>query len=522
MFKHPSPGINFKTCWRRLSGFLERNWITEIMASKVEMQYKLLNSELMEQVQKQRLEIGEYRKRVITLERENMDLREEHILEKDRQRLENIGIVRSLMQRLNVNTECLESGVTQEPAPVVSRPTGPRRSSREICEDIRRTCALARTTRTTSPRRSITSISTIRSSRRSSAEVVPEVEATKVAEKRRAMNTPPPPRRPAELLFDEDESDEESEITSADQNQEPLADQNQENKLLFSIIEENDSETETTDSSSSCEAIYCDTTIESSPTNVQATAPPCGRALREVDTNVQEAVGLRRGKEPVKSRLAVHGTEENYVQESSAQLTTRTVPDSEEDSLHEPVIQRSRRAAARLKHSSVRDAEGNSLQEPSIQQTRRAATKPKNSSVPNVEGTSLYEPSIQRSRRSVTRLKHSAVHAAEEDSVMEPSIQYARLAVTRPSHSSGIFPDVNGNTPRRSMFNGIGQVAGSTSTPIAARHRTTAPKKSDQMDMSSSCFSSSGRPSRSCRPTSLVEPSLRKKLRNESKGEAKK
>jgi len=45
------------------------------MASKVEMQYKLLNSELMEQVQKQRLEIGEYRKRVITLERENMDLR---------------------------------------------------------------------------------------------------------------------------------------------------------------------------------------------------------------------------------------------------------------------------------------------------------------------------------------------------------------------------------------------------------------------------------------------------------------
>ncbi|XP_037716193.1 shugoshin [Drosophila subpulchrella] len=491
------------------------------MAGKVEMQYKLLNSELMEQVQKQRLEIGEYRKRVISLERENMDLREEYILEKDRQRLENIGIVRSLMQRLNVNTECLESGVTQEPAPVVSRPTGPRRSSREICKDIRRTCALARTTRTISPRRSITSISTIRSSYRSSAEVVPEVEATEVTEKRRVMNTPPPPRRPAELLFDEDESDEESEITSAEQNQEPQTDQNQENKLLFSIIEENDSETETTDSSSSCEAIYCDTTIESSPTNVQTTAPPCGRALREVDTNVPEAVALRREKEPVKSRLAVHGTEENYAQVSAAQLTRRTLPDSEEDSLHEPVIQRSKRAPARLKQSSVRDAEGNSLQEPSTHQTRRA-TKLKISSVPNVEGNSVHEPSILRSRRSATRLKHSSVHPAEEDSAMEPSIQYARLAVNRPSYSSGIFPDVNGNTPRRSMFNGIGQVAGSTSTPIAARHRTTAHKKSDQMDISSSCFSSSGRPSRSCRPTSLVEPSLRKKLRNESKGEAKK
>ncbi|XP_016947505.1 shugoshin [Drosophila biarmipes] len=473
------------------------------MATKVEQQYKLLNSELMEQVQKQRLEIGEYRKRVIALERENMDLREEHILEKDRQRLENIGIVRSLMQRLNVNSECLETGVAQEPAAVVSRPTGPRRSSREICQDIRVTCALARNTRTTSPRRS-----TIRSSRRSSAEVTPEVEATKVAEKRRALNTPPP-RRPAELMFDEEESEEECEYGEGARTDENLGtDQNQENKL-FSIIEENDSETETTDSSSSCEAIYCDTTIESSPTNAQTTAPPCGRALREVDANVPEVVSLRRGKEPVKSRLALEDS-------------SRTVPDFEEDSPQEPSVLRSRRAAARTKHSSVPDVEGESVHDPGKQRTRRAASKPKNSSVPNVEVDSVHEPSMQRTRRSATRLKHSSVQGAEEDSAMEPSIQYARLAVTRPSHCSGIFPDVNGASPRRSMFNGIGQVAGSTSTPIAQRHRTTAQKKSEQMDTSSSCFSSISRPSRSCRPTSLAEPSLRKKLRNESKGEAKK
>ncbi|KAH8358118.1 hypothetical protein KR084_003884 [Drosophila pseudotakahashii] len=409
------------------------------MATKVEMQYKLLNAELMEQVQKQRLEIGEYRKRVITLERENMDLREEHILEKNRQRLDNIGAVRSLMQRLNVNSDCLESGGSQEPTPVVCRPNAPRRSSREICRDIRRTCALARTTRTISPRRSTTSVASTTSStsRRSSAETISEEEATMVAEKRRPMKHTPPPRRPGELLFDEDDSEEESitvaspvhrqeennneEEEQTDQNHE--AQTNQENKLLFSIIEENDSETETTaDESSSCEAIYCDTTIDSSPTNGPATATPCGRALREVDTNVPEAVSLNRGKE---------------------------------------------------------------------------TGKPKNSSI----------------------------RQAEENSLQEPSIQCARLAVTRPSHSSGIFPDINGSTPRRSLFNGIGQVAGSTSTPITNGHKSAVEKerkKSEKTEMSSSFFSSSGRPSRSCRPTSLVERNLKDKMRNEAKGKAKK
>eukprot|EP00099_Drosophila_melanogaster_P012384 NP_001286705.1 meiotic from via salaria 332, isoform B [Drosophila melanogaster] len=398
------------------------------MGSKVEQQYKLLNAELMDQVQKQRLEIGEYRKRVISLEREIMDIREEHVLQNHRQRMENISIVRSLMLSLNVDSDSL--AVRQEPAPAaqINRPSGPRRSSREICKDMRRTCALARTTRPISPRRSSSVTSTVSStSRRSSAEVQSEVVTTRIPEDRRANKPTPPPRRPAELVFDEDDSDDDFD-EAVSPVEETQTEQNEENNRLFSIIEENGSEGESTDSSSSCEAIYCDTTFESSPPNAQVTVTPSGRALREVDTNIPVAVSLSRGKETGK-------------------------------------------------------------------------------------GSWL------------------AISVAVEDSPQEPSIQCPRLAVTRPSQSSGIFPDVNGLTPRRSLFNGIGKMAGSTSTPksflveempsIRTRSRTAANKKSENTDMSSSFCNNSARPSRSCRPTSLVEPSLKNKLRNGSKGKAK-
>ncbi|XP_017045095.1 shugoshin [Drosophila ficusphila] len=401
------------------------------MASKVEQQYKLLNAELMDQVQKQRMEIGEYRKRVVALERENMDLREAQVLQNDRQRLENISIVRNLMQRLNLEHDCLVGN--QDSAHVVSRPSVQRRSSREICKDMRRTSALARTTRTTSPTRTAPmSSTTSSSSRRSSVEAHTNVEDAIATEERRPTRHTPPPRRPAEMMFDEDESEEESSAEpspvpqQSKSNEEARTDENQENERLYSIVEENDSGEDASESSSSCEAIYCDTTIESSPPNGGAPATPCGRALREVNTNVPESVSLIRGKETSKSRLAIPGQ--------------------------------------------------------------------------------------------------------EEDSVQEPSIQCPRLTVTRPSYSSGSFPDI-GTTPRRSLFNGIAQVAGCTSTPksfvveevpsVKSRTRKTAQKKSDTIDTSCS-LSTSGRPRRSCRPSSMAEPNLKKKMRNEPKSKAKK
>ncbi|XP_017077237.1 shugoshin [Drosophila eugracilis] len=388
------------------------------MVNEVE-QYKLLNAELMDQVQKQRMEIGEYRKQVIILQREIMDMREEHILQNDRQRQENICIIKSLMQRLNIDSDCLV--VPQEPTQRVSKPPNSRRSSKEICKEIRRTCALARTTRTTSPRKSIPmEISSI--SIPYSALLKPQMESTREKDENTAIRNSLQPRRPTELMFDEDESDEDSsETASPEQNNEAQNDGNQ-NNHLFSIIEETVSEDEDEDSSSSCEAIYCDTTIESSLSNERSTSIPRGRALREVNTNVPEAVPLFKGKDPRKSMSGV---------------------------------------------------------------------------------------------------------PSNEDSIQEPSIQQPRLAVTRPSNNSVILPDIIGSTPRRSMFNSIYQKGGSTSTPKSfiveeetatkTRNRTAPQKKSIQTDMSSSFFSTSGRPSRRCKPTSLAEPNLRIKMRNEAK-----
>ncbi|XP_017123727.1 shugoshin [Drosophila elegans] len=417
------------------------------MGTKIEQQYKLLNAELMEQVQKQRLEIGEYRKRMVALERENMDLREEHVLQNDRQRIRNISIVRDLMQRLNVENDCLAE--RQEPPDVPIRPSGQRRSSKEICRDMRQTISLARTTRTISPTRTNSMDSTISpTSRRSSATVHAEVEATKAPENCTNNKYKLEPRKPTELMFDEDESGEDSSYVESpvhkqcDKNQETETDGSQQNDRLFSIIEECASDDDTSEASSSSEAIYCDTTIEGTPPKGNTPATPCGRALREIDTNVLEAVTLSKRKETVKFRLNIPGNEEDSVQEQSLQLA--------------------------------------------------------------------------KSRNTVSE--------NEEDSVQEPSIQLARLAVPRPSHSSGISPDFIGSTPRQSRFNGICQVAGSTSTPKSfrieelpskkTRNRTTVHTKSEQTEMSSTFFSTSGRPNRSCRPTSLVEPSLRNKLRN--------
>lgn len=128
------------------------------MASKVEQQYKLLNAELMDQVQKQRMEIGAYRKQLIALNHEIMGLREAQVLQNARQRQDNISIIRGLMRSMDIDADCLaDRTLTSEKEPetsfVVNRRSQPRRSSRDICQELRRSSVLANSRRTISPTR---------------------------------------------------------------------------------------------------------------------------------------------------------------------------------------------------------------------------------------------------------------------------------------------------------------------------------------------------------------------------------
>ncbi|KAH8401946.1 hypothetical protein KR009_008799 [Drosophila setifemur] len=387
------------------------------MASKVELQYKQLNAELMDQVQKQRMMIAEYRSQVIELQREIIDMREMQILQKETQRLKNMSLVRSLMRGLDLDADGLMEDtltISQKPESPLrtqgpNRRTHQRRSLKEICQDMQRSCVLARTTRTLSP-----------SSRRSSDI---EIDSASSHERRPSLHTPQP-KRLAELQAEQEDSHDDSmeisvgleEPTEAEKGEK--IEQNQMIDRLCSIMEDT---TESSDSSSSSSAINCDESVDESTPPERPREP----VLRDINTNVPDprAVTIKRGYTAVKPTL--------------------TFPFDE------------------------------SAQELSIQHARQAPFRSTNS--PSVLSTSS-------------------------------------------------LVSISDNTPRRSLF--VSQLPGHTHTstprrsvdeePILTRgkSKTSKAKLKENSSLNSSYLSTSGRPSRSCRPTNLREPSLRDKMRS--------
>ncbi|KAH8238725.1 hypothetical protein KR038_008185 [Drosophila bunnanda] len=278
------------------------------MASKVEQQYKLLNAELMDQVQKQRIEIGLYKKELIALKHENMELREARVLQIARQRQDHIGIIKSLMRRLEIDAKCLanitqtpeEESISSEASFVVNRQSQKRRSSRELCQEMRQSSALACSSRTISPAR-----------RR---DTIPEErnEASKLTVEYRARHTPPP-RRVAEIAIDSSsEEDEEQANTSVAQDEEnPIKEQppRKSGDDLCTIIEDSDEETTLSSSTYSSSPISCDSTIE------EFTLPR--QVLRSLDPNVVASGGmLTRGKSKPTKSLALD--KDNSIEEQSS------------------------------------------------------------------------------------------------------------------------------------------------------------------------------------------------------------
>lgn len=91
--------------------------------------YKLLNAELMAEVQKLRLMIAEYKRQVVTLVRENMGLREAQILQNAGQRRNQICGIRNKIRRWKLDSDCLGS-------PSVARATRTFSSSGRRDNDI--------------------------------------------------------------------------------------------------------------------------------------------------------------------------------------------------------------------------------------------------------------------------------------------------------------------------------------------------------------------------------------------------
>ncbi|EDW33617.1 GL11778 [Drosophila persimilis] len=393
------------------------------MGTNIEQQYKILNAELMDHVQKLRVELGEYKKLVVGLQTELLEVRESHVLEMDFKKKQLKYGISTLLKNLDLKEDFL-TGVTH------TTPSVHRRSNiKEICYDMRRISSLTRSSVTCSPSRRRSS--TVRAGSGSSSAIITEdatdVDTTTASEDTHRLNidsaVTPPPRRIAEMAWALEDTDEDS--------------------PTIPVVE-------------SCE-----------PDEILAALSPCDQAdslfsiLEETDS------------------------------EDAADTSSVEVGDA---------------AEAPISAASRRDRVLRGLCE----------------NVPKETG-----------KQEKTVL---AIPCHDNDSSYDVSIQKPRQA-----HS----PSLSIETPRQSQFNGIGSWSGSTSTPLpspvpdihqktvsVARGRgrprgrgsakptnnTLSPSDplSGDADMSSASCSTSGRPSRKCRPTSYKEPKINAKMRNDS------
>ncbi|KAH8356288.1 hypothetical protein KR200_007516 [Drosophila serrata] len=428
------------------------------MASKVEQQYKLLNAELMDQVQKQRIEIGLYKKELIALKHENMELREARILQIARQRQDHIGIVKSLMRRLEIDAKSLtdinqspeKESISSEASYVVNRQSQKRRSSREICLEMRQSSALASSSRTISPARRRDTI----------PEVLNEAPRLKVKLYNQdnwiinpslllSQQHTPPPRRVAEIAIDsssEDEVDVDNTSTAQDE-QKPIEELSprKSDDDLGTIIEDTDEETTVSSSSYSSSPISCDSTIE------EFTLPR--QVLRSLDQNVANGGMLTRGKGKPTKPLALN--KDNSTEEQRSIQLPRLLVTGPSATLVDSLMSIPSFASDASKLSPRRSMfEGNF----------------------RLSGTNTSTPIPNRSspQGNMTAKKTSEVSA--KTSRWQPNVRVRKLR--------------------------------------------SEPKEAEQTtDLSTTSFSSNERrPSRKCRPTQLSEPNLRTKMRNSSVG----
>ncbi|KAH8290829.1 hypothetical protein KR054_006305 [Drosophila jambulina] len=407
------------------------------MGSKVEQQYKLLNAELMDQVQKQRIEIGLYKKELIALKHENMDLREERALQIARQRQDHIDIVKGLMRRLDIDERCLaDSSQTTELEPksseasfVLNRRSQQRRSSREICQEMRQSSALASSQATISPTKRRDTI----------------VEHPKEAP---GLTHTPPPLRVAEIALDSssEEEEEQTNTSVAQEEQAPIEEQAQRDSGsdLCTIVEYTDEETSQY-SSYTASPISCDSTIEEFVPR---------QVLRSLDPNVSVAGGGMQTRAKCKSAKSIVLDRDNSIEE-----------------------------------------------QPSIQVPRLQVTQP--------------SPTLVDSLMNCPSFALDASKLSPRRSIFEGNLRMggSNTSTPIPKRSS-----TQQKTAVKETSKGCTRTSGNQ-PKVRLRKLIPEPREAEQTtDMSTSCLSSSGRPSRRCRPTQLSEPNLKEKMRNSSVG----
>nr|XP_041633108.1 shugoshin isoform X6 [Drosophila kikkawai] len=539
------------------------------MASKVEQQYKLLNAQLMDHVQKQRMELGLYKKEVTNLRRENMELRQARILENYRMRQDHICFLKCFMRRMDIDLASLADSTPPE-SPAGQR----RRSSKEMCQEMRQSSALACSTRTVSPSRHRDTMAkapnmapkiTLTTSSQSGAEIENDVSSAL-----------------AFTVISEESNEESSFMHTTPQRLVPIANNSACARTLAVSPRRSGKITE-------------------KPTEAPRLAPKTPqRVVQKAEDSASALAGSskifsptrRRGKTTEKPKevpgLAQPTTPQRVVQKANdgasasalagspktcpgivpeepnkdPKLTNTPLPGREENvendgSSDEEIIVDDSLAGTIMADYSL----GLDLTQ---DETSSSDSSFDNFSPPR-RPLRLIDQNVKASgrmkTRSSARAKEPLLLDTDNATKEQPSIQVPRLVLTpaSPKRDDSLMgsPSFRSQASqlKRSLFErNFHMRASNTSTPIANRsspeHTITTAKETSEIlarssifqptvrirklksepgaeqttDLSTTCHSSSSsnqRPSRRCRPTKLSEPSLRDKLRNPSVGKKK-
>nr|XP_041633109.1 shugoshin isoform X7 [Drosophila kikkawai] len=538
------------------------------MASKVEQQYKLLNAQLMDHVQKQRMELGLYKKEVTNLRRENMELRQARILENYRMRQDHICFLKCFMRRMDIDLASLADSTPPE-SPAGQR----RRSSKEMCQEMRQSSALACSTRTVSPSRHRDTMAkapnmapkiTLTTSSQSGAEIENDVSSAL-----------------AFTVISEESNEESSFMHTTPQRLVPIANNSACARTLAVSPRRSGKITE-------------------KPTEAPRLAPTTPqRVVQKAEDSASALAGKpkmfsptrRRGKtteKPTEAPRLAPTTPQRVVQKANdgasasalagspktcpgivpeepnkdPKLTNTPLPGREENvendgSSDEEIIVDDSLAGTIMADYSL----GLDLTQ---DETSSSDSSFDNFSPPR-RPLRLIDQNVKASgrmkTRSSARAKEPLLLDTDNATKEQPSIQVPRLVLTpaSPKRDDSLMgsPSFRSQASqlKRSLFErNFHMRASNTSTPIANRsspeHTITTAKETSEIlarssifqptvrirklksepgaeqttDLSTTCHSSSSsnqRPSRRCRPTKLSEPSLRDKLRNPSVGKKK-
>ncbi|XP_030556166.1 shugoshin-like isoform X1 [Drosophila novamexicana] len=425
-------------------------------------QYKLINAELMDQVQKQRITIGEMRKAEVLLKRQLLEEREMRLADAQYNENKLKCALRTFMNSLDVNLDGNGDYPTTRTSAASDNVRHSHYSSSQACSVLRRSSALLQRSLAVSPTRRSRSLSSC--SVTSHEEMK---ESSPVKERLVIVRKTPEPRHLVELQGNMDSPDCQEAGPSPDQllvSPTPVAD-------MYSIIEESDSE---------------DNTLSSS--------------------------------------LKLH--EPQKLRASSSSMELSPLPLRDLTNKTDSVIPNLKITKSHCVAASTQDETENTMKDPSIehgkcdfQQSYLAASQRitaahcRSSRVHKIDTKSdSLEPSIEHVRL-----------AAQTSSSMHVIIQCpspnAGPALT-PRRSQLNFSNFNGianrpgdsSTPRREQE--------TLTTNWKSASKTEKPKRTNSAnslaDQSRTDCSMSSRPSRSCRPKSLKEPKLNSKMRNET------